>query len=115
DLHRSVDLADDGEALRDARLEQLLDAWQTHGDVLAGDAAGVERTHGQLRARLADGLRRDDADGLADLHQLAGGEIAAVALAADAELGVARLWRAHTQLRDLSLADALADLVRDLV
>ena len=26
------------------------------GDVLAGDAAGVERAHGELGARLADGL-----------------------------------------------------------
>ena len=28
-------------------------------------AADVEGTHGELRARLADGLRRDDADSLA--------------------------------------------------
>ena len=40
-------------------------------DVLTGDTTGVERTHGELRARLADGLRGDDADGLAHLDQLA--------------------------------------------
>ena len=50
----------------------------------AGDAAGVERPHRQLRARLADRLRGDDADRLADADQLAGGQVAAVAGAADA-------------------------------
>ncbi len=34
-----------------------------------GDAAGVERAHGELRARLADGLGGDDADGQAFLDQ----------------------------------------------
>src|SRR5207248_3931325 len=45
--------------------------------------ADVERTHGELRARLADRLGRDDADRFADLHQLAAGKIASVAAAAD--------------------------------
>ena len=44
-----------------------------------GRAADVERTHGELRAGLADGLRRDDADRFAALHQPAGGQVAAVA------------------------------------
>jgi hypothetical protein len=44
-----------------------------------GRAADVERTHGELRAGLADGLRRDDADRFAALHQAAGGQVAAVA------------------------------------
>ena len=45
-------------------------------------AADVERPHRQLRARLADRLRRDDADRLAELDHLAGREVAAVALRA---------------------------------
>ena len=53
---------------------------------LLGDArrraADVERAHRQLRARLADRLRGDDADRLAELDQLAGREVAAVALRA---------------------------------
>src|SRR3990172_7548098 len=53
-LRQAVDLGDDAGALRDARLEQLLDAGQTGGDVDADDAAGVERAHGELRAGLAD-------------------------------------------------------------
>ena len=36
----------------------------------AGDAAGVERPHGELRAGLADRLGGDDADRLADLDVL---------------------------------------------
>ena len=38
-----------------------------------GRAADVEGPHGQLGARLADGLGGDNADGFADLHQLAVG------------------------------------------
>ena len=43
-----------GRALRRAGFEELDDARQTVRDVLTGDAAGVECTHGELRARLAD-------------------------------------------------------------
>ena len=64
DLDHAVDVADLGLALRHAGLEQLLDARQTGRDVEAGHAAGVERSHRELGARLADRLGRDDADGL---------------------------------------------------
>ena len=39
----------------------FFDSRQALGDIVTGDAAGVERTHGQLCARLADGLGRIDA------------------------------------------------------
>ena len=52
-------------------------------------ATDVERTHGQLRAGLADRLRGDDADRLAELGQRVGGERDAVALRADAAAGLA--------------------------
>ena len=55
----------------------------------AGDAAGVERPHRQLRARLADRLGGDDADRLARADHVAGGEVAAVARPADAVAGLA--------------------------
>src|SRR5262249_35504528 len=48
-------------------------------DDTAGRAADVERPHRQLRARLADRLRGDDTDGLAELGQTARAEVAAVA------------------------------------
>ena len=50
-----------------------------------GHAADVERPHRQLRARLADRLGGDDADGHAFLDQAAGGQVHAVAQPADAE------------------------------
>ncbi len=65
-----------------------------------GGAADVEGTHGELRAGLADGLRGDDADGLAELHRQAGGQVAAVALDADAALGLAGEHGADLQLLD---------------
>src|SRR5690606_16418384 len=51
--------------------------------------ADVERAHGQLGARLADRLRGDDADRLADVDRRAAGEVAPVALGTDALLGLA--------------------------
>ena len=71
DVDHAVDLGDLRLALRHARLEQLLDAGKTAGDVeTTGDAAEVEGAHRQLRARLADRLRGDDADRLAHLDEL---------------------------------------------
>ncbi len=49
-------------------------------------AADVEGAHGELRARLADRLRRDDADRLTEVDRRAAGKIAPVALGADAIL-----------------------------
>ena len=79
DRDDALDLGHLGQALGLARLEQLHDARQAVRDVRAGDAAGVERPHGQLRAGLADRLRGDDADRIADLRGLARGQRAAVA------------------------------------
>ena len=86
DPHPAGHLADRSHTLGGARLEQLDDTRQTVGDVLTRDTAGVERAHGQLRAGLADGLRGDDADGLADVDQLAAGQRTAVAGGAGADL-----------------------------
>ena len=67
----AADLRELRGALRLARLEDLDDARQAVRDVRAGDTAGVERPHRQLRARLADRLRGDDADRVADLAHVA--------------------------------------------
>src|SRR3989442_13157253 len=84
DVELAVDLGDDGLALRNASFEQLLHAGQALGDVDTGHTAGAEGAHRQLRARLTDRLRGEDARRLAELDQLAGREVAAVAHAADA-------------------------------
>src|SRR6185312_13006493 len=53
-------------------------------------ATDVERAHGELRAGFADRLRGDDAGGFAELDEVAGREIAAVAIHADAVFAFAR-------------------------
>ena len=78
-----------------------------------GDAAGVERTHGELRARLADRLGGDDADGQAFLDQLAGGQVHAVAAGADAARALAGQRAADADGLDAQLLDLVGDLVGD--
>ena len=61
-------------------------------------AADVERAHGELRARLADRLRGDDAHRLAHIDRSAAGEIAPIALAAAAAGRLAGEHRADLHL-----------------
>src|SRR5207247_8599172 len=116
DLDRHPDPGQLGRALRVARLEDLDDARETVRDVRARDAARVEGPHRQLRAGLADRLRRDDADRVADLAHPAGRQEDAVAAAADTELAAALQHRAH---RDpwlfLDVAECLLDVREELV
>ena len=70
-------------------------------------AADMERAHGELRARLADRLGRDHADRLAHVDRRAAREIASVAGAADAGLGLAGEHRADAHLLDAGLVDHL--------
>src|SRR5262249_37525259 len=56
DLDAPADLGEHRGALRVPRLEDLDDTRKAVRDVRTGDAAGVERPHRQLRARLADRL-----------------------------------------------------------
>ena len=101
DADDAAGLGQTGRTTRRAGLEQLDDARQTAGDVLAGNTTGVERAHRQLGAGLADRLSGDDADGLTELDRLAGGERTAVAQPADAEIGVAGEHRADADPVDL--------------
>src|SRR5215213_6153512 len=110
DRDRARDRGDLRQALGLARLEQLDDARQAVRDVRAGDAAGVERPHGQLRARLADRLRGDDADRVADLGGLAGGHRAAVARLADARGRLALEHGAHRDGDALLAGERLGQL-----
>src|SRR6185312_11714473 len=90
ELARTVD--DDeraAPALDGVDVQELHDA-RVLGDVLRllghtrRRTAVVEGTHGELRTGLADRLRGDDAHRLADLHHLAGGQVAAIAKVAHA-------------------------------
>ena len=118
DLHRAlgvldVDLAGDVDerrrALRVPRLEDLDDARKPVRDVVSGDAARVEGPHGELRPRLADRLRGDDADRVADLGHAARCEERAVAVPADAPLAAALEHRAHRDRRGFGLLGELLD------
>src|SRR4051812_16555038 len=68
-------------------------------------AADVERAHRELRARLADRLRRDDANRQAELHQLAGREVASVAARAATTARGACEHRTNADLLDPSFLD----------
>src|SRR5690606_27163223 len=83
------------------------------GDPRRG-AADVERPHRQLRAGLADRLRRDDADRQAELDEPAGGQVAAVALGADAAPRGAGEHRADLHALDTGVLDALGERLVDL-
>src|SRR3954447_12302910 len=110
DRDRARDRGDLRQALGLARLEQLDDARQAVRDVRAGDAAGVERPHGQLRAGLADRLRGDDADRVADLGEDARGERAPVALLAHARGRAALEHGAHRDADAVLAVERLDDL-----
>src|SRR6266700_238405 len=70
-------------------------------------AADVERAHRQLRAGFADRLCRDDADRLTMVDRRAAGQIAAVALAADAVDEFAGQGRADLHFLDAGLLDGV--------
>src|SRR5262249_15673843 len=70
-------------------------------------AADVEGPHGELGARLADRLRRDDADRLAEIDRRTPGSVPSVPLGADAVRGPAGQDRADTDRLDAALLDLL--------
>ena len=72
-----------------------------------GGTTDVEGTHGQLRARLTDGLRGDNADRLTNVDAVTTSEIAAVACSTDAVAGVAGDRRTHSHLVDAELFELL--------
>ena len=83
------------------------------GDGADCDTAGMEGTHGELRTWFTDGLRRDDADGHSLLNRLTGGEVHAVAAAADAACGFACERTANMHGVDANLLDLAGNDVRD--
>src|ERR1700761_6878014 len=90
DLHRATHFGDRGLALGLARFEDFFDSRKTRDDVFGCDAAGVEGTQRELRARFADRLGRDDADRRSDVDLITRGQVASVAQRTDAVLRFAR-------------------------
>src|ERR1700722_14118482 len=76
-------------------------------------AADVEGTHGELSARFADGLRRNDAHRLADVDAMSTTQVAAIALSANAVTGFAGNGRTHHDLIDTHFLQQLDQLLVD--
>ena len=105
-LHHGQVLGADGPVELGPDLRLLHDA--------RGDAAHMEGPQGELGARLADGLGRDDPHRLADIHHPPGGQVAAVAARAHAALGLAGEHRADLDRLDPRLLDPAGVLFGDL-
>ena len=75
----------------------------------------MERTEGELRTGFTDSLGSDDADSLTLLHHAAGGEVAAIALHADALLRLAGEHGANLDTLNLSLLDLLGQRLGNLL
>ena len=88
--------------------DRLFNTRKTLRDIRAGNAAGVERTHGELGTRLADGLRGDDADRLALADRRTHRQIHAIAVRADTLARAAFEDRADLYAGDTGRADARA-------
>src|SRR6185503_15311321 len=84
-------------------------------ELAGGNATGVERAHGELRTRLADGLGGNDADGFAEFDARACGQVASVAVHADAQLGLAGQHGADLHLLDAGDFDGLGLDFVDLI
>ena len=111
DAHDARELGDLRGALGGTGFEELDHARQAVGDVALGHTTGVEGTHGELGARLADGLGGDDADRLAELDELVGREREAVAGGADALDGVTGERRAHAHAAHRGVVAQALDVV----
>src|SRR5207247_11058 len=82
---------------------------------LAGRAADVEGSHGQLRSRLANGLRGDNANCFAHFHELASREVASVAHRAKAAAALTRKDRTNLQAVHANALQLLGDLLVDVL
>ena len=92
----TVDFGKNGKRLGLSCLKQFFNTRQTLCDILTRcDTAGMEGTHRQLCTGFTDGLCGDNADRFADGDRLAGSQVRAVALNADAVLGFASKQRTN--------------------
>lgn len=90
DADGSCRFAEDTRMFRFPCFEELFDTRKTLGNIVStGNAARMERTHRELGARFPDGLGGNGPDSFADFDLAGRGEVAAIALAADAKVGFA--------------------------
>ena len=75
----------------------------------------MERTHGQLRTRLTDGLCRDDANHFATLYHAGRSQVASVALRTNAATRFAGKHRTDFDGLQRRFLDGLGNRLRDLL
>src|SRR5262249_503352 len=75
----------------------------------------MERAHGQLSARFADGLRRDDADRFTKLDKVAGGQVPTVAHRAHTAATLAGEHRADLELLNTDALQVGRNLLVDVL
>src|SRR5271163_3345218 len=78
-------------------------------------SADVERTHRELRARLADGLRGDDADCFAEFHHAPRGEVASVAESANSATRFASEHGANANALDTGSLHLVGEVFGDFL
>src|SRR6266852_6204894 len=81
----------------------------------SGGSADVERTHGELCAGLADGLRGDDPDGFSEFDHAAGSEVAAVTQGANAASRLAGEHGANAHALDTRGLHGISQLFGDFL
>ena len=79
----------------------------------ARSTTDVEGPQGELRTRFADGLRGQNADCLAHVHHVHGGQVPAVAHPADTAPGLTGEDRANPDLLDPGIVDRVGDVLVD--
>ena len=84
DRNRTGNLREDSHLLRSACFKQFFNTGKTLCDIVTGNTACVESTHGQLCARFTDGLCGNNADCFPGIGRKSGSQIDAVAACADA-------------------------------
>ncbi len=84
------------------------------GDFAGEHAPGVERTHGELGARFADGLSGDNPDGFAQVYGLGVSQAPAIAFLANAAASFAGQGRSHHDFVHL-LAQLFGQLAGDVL
>jgi hypothetical protein len=77
-------------------------------------AANVEGTHGELRTRLTDRLRRNNTDSLAEVDRRTTRQITAVATGTHTKAGFAGQHRADAEFLDVRFLDLLHVFFSDL-
>lgn len=94
-------------------LRRALDTRKTLGNIVStGNAARMERTHRELGARFPDGLGGNGPDSFADFDLAGRGEVASIALAADAKVGFAGKNAADLDFsRRLAMTSAISSVM----